>query len=203
MTVRSVRSVRKRGRKCGSDQSGSHTELRHCLLLSVPATSQGEVSYSIPTDADRSGVSRLFPPFATSIPIFLSRRSFKDDFISSAAPAPSDKMPFETRAGGSRGSGNTDIVSFYQEFTAGPESITHRASGRKDRRVSADKPGTRPSADAHARQTAYSHANMPRAHLRKSKHTRSCACGFGKQREIKGSDDGGRRGEKEKKKVLG
>lgn len=44
---------------------------------------QGEVSYSIPTDADRSGVSRLFPPFATSIPIFLSRRSFKDDFISS------------------------------------------------------------------------------------------------------------------------
>lgn len=57
--------------------------------LSSPVCSshrQGEVSYSIPTDADRSGVSRLFPPFATSIPIFLSRRSFKDDFISSQPP---------------------------------------------------------------------------------------------------------------------
>lgn len=45
------------------------------------------------------------------------------------------------------------MVYFYQEFTTGPESITHGASGRKDRRVSVDKLWTRPSTDAHTRET--------------------------------------------------
>lgn len=77
------------------------------------------------------------------------------------------------------------MVYFYQEFTTGPESITHGASGRKDRRVSVDKLWTRPSTDAHTRETTYLHANMPSTRSRISEHTEGCVCaGFGRQQEM-------------------
>lgn len=160
---------------------------------------QGEVSYSIPTDADRSAVSRLFPPFATSIPIFPSRRSFKDDFISSQPPRHLIKCLLKREPEASATVETLTSFLFIRNSPPGQNPSHTERLGEKDRRVSVDKPGTRPSTDAHARQTAYLHANMPRAHLRKSKHTHSCARGFGKQREIKGSDYRGRWGGKEKK----
>ena len=44
-------------------------------------------------------------------------------FISSHSRTVSDKVAFEIRAGVIGDSGNSDMVYFYQEFTAGPESI--------------------------------------------------------------------------------
>lgn len=65
-------------------------------------------------------------------------------FISSHSRAASDKVPFEIRARVIRDSGNTDMVFYYQEFTARPESIT----GWKGRGVSVDKLWTHLSTDA-------------------------------------------------------